>query len=118
MTGPLVRPPPGPYSTEGVDDVKTPILDQHTAVIVAAAAAAQTLPAKALAVLSAAQASTTAYGVATALTPVASGLAAGDIEFTGTSSAPSATVTLNSAATADQVLTVTYVPLGALAPAQ
>jgi hypothetical protein len=92
----------------------TPYPITKTAVINAAATAAQTLPEAAVLVISAEQASTAAYGVGTALTPVTGAPAAGQIQFTGTPQAPATGLTLNAAATVDQILTVTYVPVGGI----
>jgi len=94
-------------------------LTTRTAVIACAAAASQTLPEKAVAVLSAVILSgTTLPGIAAALTPVTGTPAAGQIQFTGTPEAPSETVTLNAAPTVGTPLFVTYVPVGAVQAAQ
>lgn len=92
-----------------------PNLIQHAALISMAATAAQALPENASILLSANQGNSTA-GEVTALT-VKTTAGSGDIAFTGTALAPSTTVTLDAAPTADIFLAATWVPQGALGAA-
>lgn len=87
----------------------SPTLNSKTFLISAAATTAQTLPENAAILNLALQASGTA-GEYTKLTIVSAAPSSGDIEFTGTGTAPTDTVTLNAAPTATILLAGTYVP--------
>ncbi|HEY3367785.1 MAG TPA: hypothetical protein VGK74_22230 [Symbiobacteriaceae bacterium] len=95
-----------------------PTLTTRTAVIDCANAAAQTLPEPAAAILGAEiQDQNAANGAVlpdTALAVVVAAPQAGQIQFTGTASAPSRTVTLAAAPAAHTVLFVRFVPQGAI----
>lgn len=94
------------------------VVETRTAVINAAAATAQTLPE--LAVQVTACQSMGALGTAgdtlTKVTVTSGTAGAADVQFTGTPTSPSDSLTLGTAAVAGQGLLVTYVPVGALVP--
>jgi len=84
----------------------------RTALIVATASDTLTLPENAIKVTQVVVGNGTA-SEASSLTVVTAAPAAGQVQFTGTPSSPSATLTLEAAATADYLYFVTYEPIGA-----
>jgi hypothetical protein len=95
-----------------------PSLQTRTARIATTATAAQTLPFQAVAIVGAYFLNGNAVAgsppVGAGLTPVTVAPGATTIQFTGTPSAPSATVTLSAAAVAGELLIIEYVPVGAI----
>lgn len=94
----------------------TPTLNTVTKTIQCAASATQSLPDEAIAVLIVTYTvgTGTALDTATVLSVVAGTPSSGDVQFTGTATAPSKTLTLSSAAVVDSTLEVTYVVAGAI----
>lgn len=89
----------------------------RTAVIVATASATLDLPEAAAMVTAVAEMAGTA-GELTALTVQATAPSSGtEVQFTGTPSSPSSTLTLDAAATAGTGYLVTYIPVGAVGAA-
>jgi hypothetical protein len=91
------------------------VISYRTVPIVTAATVTQNLPEQAAEVLSVVGLAGAATSIAaTQYTVVATTPGAGQVEFTGTPEAPSATLTFNAALTAAGLLIVTYRPVGAI----
>lgn len=86
----------------------------RTVTIQCAAATTQSLPADAIAVVSATLISGSGTALTTAVqqTVVSATPSSGDVQFTGTKASPSKTLTFSSALTVDDVLEVEFVPVG------